>query len=280
MVEGGEAEAIVRAAQAGDEEALNALLKRYQPQIFRFGLKMCRNPDDAGEVLQDTLFAAARTLHGFRGASSVSTWLYAIARSFCIKRRRRGVFAPELVSLESESEAAAPVRDHGRDPERKLADRELGAALQAAIAALEPGHREVLLLRDVEGLSAAEVAEVTSLSLPAVKSRLHRARAEVRTRLAPLLRPIGESALPGTATCPDVVESLSRHLEGEIDRDDCAEMERHVADCPRCDAACQSLRQTLRLCGATPAPDVPETLQESIRLGIRNVLAERRARIP
>jgi RNA polymerase sigma-70 factor (ECF subfamily) len=275
VVESAEADAIVLAAQGGDEEALNALLKRYQPQILRFGLKMCRNPDDAGEVLQDTLFAAARTLHGFRGASSVSTWLYSIARSFCIKRRRRRVFAPHVVSLESASQAAATARDHGRDPERALADRELGAELQAAIAALEPAYREVLLLRDVEGLSAAEVAEVTALSVAAVKSRLHRARAEVRGRLAPLLRPAGPAWPPGAATCPDVVASLSRHLEGEIDQDACAEMERHVADCPRCDAACQSLRQTLRLCGATPAPDVPETLQQSIRLGIRNVLAGR-----
>jgi RNA polymerase sigma-70 factor (ECF subfamily) len=274
--DGTEADAIVRAAQAGDEEALNALLKRYQPQIFRFGLKMCRNPDDAGEVLQDTLVAAARTLHGFRGASSISTWLYTIARSFCIKRRRRSVFAPPVVSLESDSQAAATARDLGRDPERILADRELGAALQTAIAALEPGYREVLLLRDVEGLSAAEVAEITGLSVPAVKSRLHRARADVRARLAPLLRPGGEPSLPDTATCPDVVQSLSRHLEGEIGRDDCAEMERHVADCPRCDAACQSLRQTLRLCGTTPAPEVPEPLQRSIRLAIRNVLAAHR----
>lgn len=274
MVEGVEAEAIVRAAQGGDEEALDALLRRYQPQIFRFGLKMCRNPDEAGEVLQDTLFAAARTMHGFRGASSLSTWLYAIARSFCIKRRRR--VAPTFVSLESESEVAATTRDHGRDPERTLADLELGAALQAAIAALEPGYREVLLLRDVEGLSAAEVAEVTAQSVAAVKSRLHRARAQVRERLAPLLRPRGEPSPPGRATCPDVVESLSRHLEGEIGREDCAEMERHVADCPRCDAACESLRRTLRLCEAVPAPDVPEPLQQSIRRGIRDVLAARR----
>jgi RNA polymerase sigma-70 factor, ECF subfamily len=273
----GETGAIVEAAQGGSEEALDALLKRYQPQIYRFGLKMCRNPDDASEVLQETLFAAARTLHGFRGASSLSTWLYTIARSFCIKMRRRGVLAPEVVSLESEARAAATARDRGRDPERTLAEHEVGAALEAAIASLEPGYREVLLLRDVEGLSAAEVAEVTALSVPAVKSRLHRARAEVRARLAPILAPAREPSSPGSETCPDVVDSLSRHLEGEIGRDDCAEMERHVADCPRCDAACQSLRQTLRLCGSTPAPEVPEALQQSIRRGIRNVLAERRA---
>jgi len=276
-VAGGETDAVVRAARDGSAEALDALLRRHQPQVFRFGLKMCGNRDDASEVLQETLFAAARTLHGFRGAASLSTWLYAIARSFCIKKRRRGVFAPDLVSLESEPQAAAAVPDRGRDPERTLADREIEAALQAAIAALDDGAREVLLLRDVEGLSAAEVAEVTTLSVPAVKSRLHRARAEVRARLAPLLAPVPGDARRRPRGCPDVVELLSRHLEGEIGRDDCAEMERHVAGCAACDAACRSLRETLHLCRSAPAPDVPDTLQESIRLGIRDVLAERRA---
>src|SRR6185503_18038782 len=170
-------------------------------------MKMCRDPEDAREVLQDTLFAAARTVHGFRGASSVSTWLYTIARSFCIKKRRRGVFAPEIVSLESGTSAALGARDQGRDPERTLADLEVGAALEAAIASLEPEYREVLLLRDVEGLSAAEVAEVTTLSVPAVKSRLHRARASVRERLAPLLAPVAAQPSKGAGVCPDVVDS-------------------------------------------------------------------------
>jgi RNA polymerase sigma-70 factor (ECF subfamily) len=132
-------------------------------------------------------------------------------------------------------------------------------------------------LRDVEGLSAAEVAEVTGLSVAAVKSRLHRARVVVRDRLAPLLAPAGAQGAAGRGVCPDVVSLLSRHLEGEIGPDACAEMERHVAACPRCQAACDSLRQTLRLCGATPPPDVPETLKESIRQGIRSLLAQRRA---
>ena len=273
----GEADALVRAAQGGDEGALDVLLTRYQPQIFRFSMKMCRDPEDAREVLQDTLFAAARTVHGFRGASSLSTWLYTIARSFCIKKRRRSVFAPEVVSLDSEASAAFEAPDRGRDPERTLADREVEAALDAAIASLEPEYREVLLLRDMEGLSAAEVAEVLALSVAAVKSRLHRARISVRERLAPLLAPLPTRPSQGAGLCPDVVELLSRHLEGDVGRDACAEMERHVAACSGCHAACESLRQTLRLCESTPVPEVPEALQESIRRGIRDVLAERRA---
>ncbi len=149
-------------------------------------------------------------------------------------------------------------------------------ALDSAIAALEPEYREVLLLRDVEGLSAAEVAEVTGVSVAAVKSRLHRARIAVRDRVAPLLEPFATPP-PASGACPDVGELLSRHLEGEIDAGTCAEMERHVTACSRCHAACESLRETLRLCGASPSPGVPESLKETIRQGIRSVLAERRA---
>jgi RNA polymerase sigma-70 factor, ECF subfamily len=266
--------ALIEAAQGGDGDALDALLKQYQPHIYRFGMKMCRDPEDAQDVLQDTLFAAARAVHGFRGSSSVSTWLYAIARSFCIKKRRRRVFAPEVVSLETEALRAQAARDKAPDPERSLAHRELATALESAIASLEPEYREVLLLRDVEGLSAAEVAEVTGLSVAAVKSRLHRARGAVRGRLAPFLAPVGPLAA-GLGVCPDVVDLLSRHLEGDIGPDTCAEMERHVTGCPRCQTACDSLKQTLRLCGSTPSPDVPEALKESIRQGIRSLLARR-----
>lgn len=272
---GVEDDALVQAAQGGDGEALDALLKRYQPLILRFGARMCRHPEDAQDVVQETLLAAARTLHAFRGDASVSTWLYAIARSFCIKKRRRGPFAPKVVSLETDASRIGAARDRAPNPERSLADRELGASLESAIAALEPEYREVLLLRDVEGLSAAEVGEVTGLSVAAVKSRLHRARVAVRDRLAPLLAPPGAAAA-GPGGCPDVVGLFSRHLEGEIGPEACAAMERHVAACPSCQSACESLRQTLRLCGAAPSPDVPEPLRESIRQGIRSLLAQRR----
>jgi RNA polymerase sigma-70 factor (ECF subfamily) len=274
-VTGDEGEAIVSAARSGDAGALDSLLSRYQPHVLRFGMKMCGDVEDAKDVLQETLLAAARTLHGFRGESSVSTWLYTIARSFCIKKRRRRVHEPKVVSLESEAPRAGEVPDRTPDPERRLATKEVAAALDSAIAALEPGTREVLLLRDVEGLSAAETAEVTGLSVAAVKSRLHRARLDVRERLAPVLAP---TPVPGEGEgCPDVVDLLSRHLEGDIGPETCAEMERHVSACSRCQGACESLRRMLHLCGSVPAPEVPEALKRSIRHGILDVLAGRRA---
>src|SRR6516225_3145570 len=78
-----------------DGKALEALLERHEPAIWRFGLKMCRDSEDAKDVLQETMLAAARTAAGFRGASSIPTWLFAIARSFCIKKRRHRRLAPD-----------------------------------------------------------------------------------------------------------------------------------------------------------------------------------------
>ena len=106
---------LLEAARAGDKHALELLLERHQVQIYSFGMKMCRDPEDAKDVLQDTLLAMARGVRGFQGGSSLSTWLYTIARSYCIKKRRRGKFAPE--EERSLDDAAAPGCD-GRQPRR------------------------------------------------------------------------------------------------------------------------------------------------------------------
>ena len=177
-------------ARTGDRRALEDLLSRHQRRVYRFGLKMCRDPEDAKDVLQETLMAVARTVKDFRGASSVSTWLYTIARSFCIKKRRRSKFAPEQEeSLDSREPGleARQIQDPNRGPEEELAGRQIEGALERAIGSLDPMYREVLVLRDVEALTAPEVAEVMGLSVEAVKSRLHRAHVAVREAIAPLL---------------------------------------------------------------------------------------------
>lgn len=262
-------ESILAAARAGDPEALDALLRQYQPRIYRFGLRMCRDAEDAKDVLQETLIAAARSLRGFRGTSSLSTWLYSIARGFCIKKRRRSKFAPhEEVPLDAGSPALA-VPDPGPPLDEALASREVERAVETAIRALKPAYREVLLLRDVEGLTAPEVAEVLGLRVEAVKSRLHRARAEVRERLQPLLE---AGAPPPSPECPDITARLSRYLEGEISREACADLEAHVSSCPRCRRACDALRQALGVCRALPEPRVPAEVQQAVRSGIRRLV--------
>ena len=259
-------EALLTALQQGDEKALGTLLEKHLPAVYRFGLKMCRDPEDAKDVAQETLLAAARGLREFRGASSLSTWLFTIARSFCIKKRRRRVGEPtEPLSLDADDARAVAGADV--PPDDAAGDREMRAALDAAIQALEPIYREVLVLRDVEGLAADEVSHVLGITVDAVKSRLHRARLAIRDRLAPLLTPPEPSVAKG---CPDILPILSQYLEGDIGRDQCAAMERHVAQCGRCKARCDSLRSTLALCrrsaqGGSVPPEVQEALRQSLR---------------
>lgn len=262
-------EALLAAARAGDPGALERLLERHEAQVYRFGLRMCRDQEDAKDVLQDTLLAMARGIRDFRGASSLSTWLYSVARSFCIKKRRVGKYDPdERARTSTSSHEAEQIRDPARAPDEALAAGEIGDAIERAIQALDPAQRDVLVLRDAEGLTAPEVAEVLGISVQAVKSRLHRARLAVRDHVAPLL---GVPESPRVASCPDVSTLFSRHLEGEISSELCAEMERHVEGCPRCRGACDSLRQTLALCKTTPTAEVPPALQASIRAALRGL---------
>jgi RNA polymerase sigma-70 factor (ECF subfamily) len=259
--------ALLDSARAGDRAALDELLSKYERRIFRFGMSMCRDEEDAKDVAQETLVAFARGVGEFRGASSLSTWLFTVARRFCIKRRRKAKHAPtEMTTLAVDAERVPAAE---RLPDEVVADRELARALADAIATLDMKYREVLLLRDVEGLSAPEVAEVLGISVDAVKSRLHRARASVREQLAPRL---SQPALPTPAApCPDVLGVLSRKLDGDIDAASCAEMERHVASCPRCRDSCETLKRTLALCHAIPAGEVPSDVKAAIRDAIRGL---------
>src|SRR5512146_2203638 len=121
--------ALIEAAKAGDRGAIDELLARYEPSIYRFGLRMCGDEESAREVLQETMLAAFRNLPGFRGDAALSTWLYQIARSFCIKERRG-------VHPTSELDPALP--DRAASPELQAHARQIGEALAAAVSGLPP----------------------------------------------------------------------------------------------------------------------------------------------
>lgn len=262
---------LLSAARAGNREALSQLLERHEAQIYRFGMKMCRDPEDAREVLQETLLALARGVREFQGSSSLSTWLYTVARSFCIKRRRRSKFAPEETSLEA-APAAARLSAPGRAPDEALADKQIEHALERAIHELDPAYREVLILRDAEGLTAPEVAEVLGITVQAVKSRLHRARLAVRETIAPLLG-ISSDAPKAEGACPDVLTIFSQHLEDEISADVCRQMERHLEGCARCRGTCDSLKRTLALCRTSGSPTaVPPPVQIAVKRALKDFL--------
>jgi len=268
---------LLDSVERGDDSAIEELLRRYQSRIYQFGMKMCGDPEDAKDVVQETLLAMAQSLGSFRRASSISTWAYTIARSFCIKKRRKSKFAPaEELSLDGTgSKNLEPVNDPSQQPDRAVSAKELEAFLNRAIQSLDPMHREVLLLRDVEELSAPEVAEVLGIGVEAVKSRLHRARLAVREQIAPLLGVPATSTAAARPGCPDVLMSFSRHLEGEIDRDTCRSLENHVAQCSNCRKACDSLKKTLALCRDSSSTSVPLDVQESVRKAIRVFLSSK-----
>ena len=253
-------ETIARARE-GDREALEALLVTIAPSIHRFGMRMCKNVHDTEDVLQDTLINVAKHLGDFEGRSSLSSWVFALTRNACA-RKRRGLKNQPPVS----DEHLADAHDLAPSPEARAADHELASALSSALADLSDDYREVILLRDVEGLSAPEAAEALGISVAAVKSRLHRAREALRSALRPLLEP---ALARGSTGCPDVVALWSRKLEGDLSLGDCSAMEKHLAGCPACGATCDALKQALLACQRVRTEEIPSEIQARVKAAVR-----------
>jgi RNA polymerase sigma-70 factor (ECF subfamily) len=274
----GEERSLLAAARAGDRRAMRRLLERVSRPIFRFGRGFCRNTEDAEDVLQETLASLVRSLPSFRGDASLTTWAYTVARNACLRHRRRAGGAG-IVSLDApagpDGDGGIDLPDQAPDPARALEQQDLDRALQHAILALPPALREVLLLRDVEGLPAGEVARALRLRERAVKSRLHRARLAVRDALRPLV----EDEVPGPAAplprthCPDTARFLSRHVEGELDAARCEALAAHVERCSACDRACRELRRSLAVCRRFGTRPVPGDVRAAVRRAIHAVLS-------
>ncbi len=184
---------LIQASRAGDARAMDDLVRAYQSRVYSFAMRMCRNVEDAKDILQETFLGMVRSIRDFREESRFTTWLYRIASNACLKKRRRGVHDPapeQELSLDAlmpqpDAQGRRPeIPDWSEDAEQALLRGELGRQMEAAIDKLPHEYKIVLVLRDVEGFSAEETAEMLKLSVPAVKSRLHRARVFVRRELA------------------------------------------------------------------------------------------------
>jgi RNA polymerase sigma-70 factor (ECF subfamily) len=173
-----------------DPVAFKALVERYSTRIYNLALKMLGNPDMAEDILQETFVNAYRGIDRFEGRSHISTWLYRIAHNAVLMRLRKEKGKPTIQSLEAEVDLDTLSGESLWEgaPERNVLRNELMEQMDAALGSLTEALREVFILRDINGLSTAQTAEVLDLSETAVKSRLHRARLALRERLAPYLQ--------------------------------------------------------------------------------------------
>lgn len=165
--------------RAGEARAFEEMVSAYQHRVFGVALRMLGNGAEAEDVAQETFLRAYRAIGGFRGEAKLSTWLYGIASRLCLNRlasgeRRRTRLGEETLARLAGSEA---------DPATRLEQSELEAALHRAIAELSDERRIVVVLRDVEGLSYEEIAAALDLEPGTVRSRLHRARMDLKDKL-------------------------------------------------------------------------------------------------
>jgi RNA polymerase sigma-70 factor (ECF subfamily) len=186
---------LVRRARDGDEAAFQELLERHQGRVYHHALRLMGNSQDAEEVLQDTFLQVYRNLGRFEERSRFSTWVYRIATNEALMRLRRArrtreVFLEDALGRDSENPAES-IRDFSRSALEEVEERELLGILQRLLAEMPEEHRAVFAMRDIDGLTNAEVADVLEISVGAVKSRLHRARLYLRDRLSALSRDRG-----------------------------------------------------------------------------------------
>lgn len=177
-------EALVARCARGDRAAFDRLVDRHGDPLFRFATSHCGSERDAEDAVQDGLLAAWRGASTFRGEASARTWLFQVVLHACRRRQRRRAGEPRVHATVDE---AAELHSTEPGAEQRTSARETGAALARALAALPEESREVLLLRDVEELSGDEAAAVLGIGLPAMKSRLHRARLELKERVEAIL---------------------------------------------------------------------------------------------
>ena len=186
---------LVEALRREEPDAADRLVERYGDRVYRLAMRITGLKEDAEEAAQDALWTAARKVHMFKGESAFGSWIYRItANAAYQKLRTRRQKAPEIAledvlpSLDGDGRHFEPMDDWSNRVDEQALQGELRRVLQQAIDGLPPDYRTALVLHDVEGLSNPDIAEALNISLPAVKSRVHRSRLFVRKQLAEYLK--------------------------------------------------------------------------------------------
>jgi RNA polymerase sigma-70 factor (ECF subfamily) len=182
---------LVERVQSGDREAFSLLVSKYQRKLLRLVMRLVRDPAEAEDVAQEAFIKAYRALPNFRGESAFYTWLYRIgvntAKNWLVANGRRMPTMSEVVDDDTEGiEEGILLRDD-ETPDRVLMSRQIGETVNAAMDALPEDLRTAISLREIEGLSYEEIAQVMDCPIGTVRSRIFRAREAIAARLKPLL---------------------------------------------------------------------------------------------
>ena len=269
-----EIEQAVQLLRRGDDAALEDALTLLQNTVFSFSMRVCGHREDAEDTMQEVLVKSVPYLPKFESPKALVVWLYKVAKNRCLMSRRRSKFAPrQEMSLEElmpdRKELERLSANGSVNPEMFSIRSEEAARLREAIQRLPSQYRVVLVLRDMEGLTDEEVAEITGLRSGTVRVRLHRARLFVRkelmnTRKLRLSGKIQAVPLRATATkksrpprCKAMFAELSNYLDEQLDDSLCEELEKHLDGCGPCKVFLASLEATINDCRRLPnqAPD-------------------------
>jgi RNA polymerase sigma-70 factor (ECF subfamily) len=188
---------LVRQCKQGDSDAMGRLILKYQDRIYNTILKICANKDDAAELTQETFVKVIERINSFKGQSAFYTWLFRVAvnltYNYCKRRVKLPTYSLEHLTGQQFGDSRAELKtiltdESTIDPAQIAQNREIGQIALAALSKLDEDHRIVIVLRDIEGMAYNEIAETLQVELGTVKSRLSRARANLKSILETVLK--------------------------------------------------------------------------------------------
>ena len=275
-----EIEEAVELLHRGDDSSIERALALLQNTVFSFSMRVCGHREDAEDTMQEVLLKSIPQLPKFDSPKALVVWLYKVAKNRCLMSRRKSKFAPaqelSLEELMPDRDELEQLTSDGRvNPEAFTIRSEQASRLREAVQKLSPQYRIVLVLRDMEGLTDEEVAEITGVRAGTVRVRLHRARLFVRKELmrtwmpgsgkrARAQRQAVEESRP--ARCKAMFAELSDYLDEQLDDSLCEELERHMNGCGPCQAFVATLEATIERCRNSardcPPPEAAKLRQE------------------
>lgn len=285
-----EIEEAIRLLKSGNPESTEKAVALLQDSVFSFSMRVCNQREDAEDTMQEVLLKSVSVLSRFENAKALAVWLYKVAKNRCLMTRRKSKFAPKAeLSLDElmpdRTELALLAKSGGVNPEAFAIRSQEASWLRAAVQKIPPDYRIILVLRDMEGLSDDEVAEITGLRVGTVRVRLHRARLFVRKEISRRLRagkaaPAGNCAPEADATrpanCKSMFAELSNYLDEQLDDSMCAELQKHMDGCEPCKAFLSTLRNTIlamRQSGTEPLdPQKTRKLRDHVVASYKNAM--------